>query len=150
MAAAGGAPASQDKASDAAQQVAQRQQPARQQTREPQSQTQTPVQQPREPAVKRGDLVKPGPGVVQPRVTRRARPVYPPVAARLNREASVDVQVLVDENGKVVDAMISGEKQRFGFDEAALDAARKSVFAPANKDGVAVKMWTTIRFEFRR
>jgi len=141
-AATGGGDASQEKAGDVAQQLAQRPQPT-EQTREPEP-------KPKEPAVKRGELVKPGPGVIQPRVTRQARPVYPTVAARLNREASVDVQVLVDENGKVLDAMIAGEKHRFGFDEAALDAARKSAFAPANKDGIPVKMWTTIRFEFKR
>jgi len=143
---AAGGSAEQEKAAESAQQVAQRQQPTK--TQEPAAAQPPPT--PKEPAVKRGELVKPGPGVIQPRVTRRARPVYPTVAARLNREASVDVQVLVDENGKVIDAMINGEKHKFGFDEAALDAARKSSFAPANKDGVPVKMWTTIRFEFKR
>ncbi len=138
-----GGAATQEKASDVAQQLAQRKTPAKPQPAEPEP-------QPKEPAVHRGDLVKPGPGVIQPRVTRRGRPVYPAVAARLNREASVDVQVLVDENGKVVDAMIAGEKHKFGFDEAALEAARNSVFDPANKDGVPVKMWTTIRFAFKR
>ena len=148
MAAAGDGSASQEKAGDVAQQLAQRQQQPTE-TREPEPQPK-PQPKPKEPAVQRGDLVMPGPGVVQPRVTRQARPVYPPVAARLNREASVDVQVLVDENGKVIDAKVTGEKHKFGFDEAALDAARKSIFRPAAKDGVPVKMWTTIRFEFRR
>jgi TonB family protein len=109
-----------------------------------------PEPEPRKPTVQVGALVKPGPGVTQPRVVRRGKPTYPPVAARLDKEATVDVQVLVDENGQVVDARISGKKPRFGFDEAALEAARESVFAPAEKDGVRVKMWTTIRFVFRR
>lgn len=109
-----------------------------------------PEPEPQEPEVQVGDLVKPGPGVTQPRVVRRASPTFPPVAARLNKEATVDVQVLVDENGKVREARISGENPRFGFDEAALEAARASQFDPAEKDGVRVKMWTTIRFVFRR
>lgn len=106
--------------------------------------------EPQAPKVKVGDLVKPGPGVIQPRVVRRAAPSFPPVAARLNREATVDVQVLVDENGHVLEATIQGKRARFGFDDAALDAARKSVFEPAEKDGVRVRMWTTIRFVFKR
>lgn len=106
--------------------------------------------EPEKPKVQVGELVKPGPGVIQPRVVRRATPTYPPVAARLNREATVDVQVLVDENGRVLEATIQGKKPRFGFDEAALEAARKSAFEPAEKDGVRVKMWTTIRFVFKR
>ncbi len=109
-----------------------------------------PEPEPQEPQVQVGDLVKPGPGVTQPRVVRRASPTYPPVAARLNKEATVDVQVLVDENGEVQEARIGGDNPRFGFDEAALEAARASQFDPAEKDGVRVKMWTTIRFVFQR
>jgi len=134
----------QEKAGDVAQQLAQRQ-PAK-----AQQPVAKPAPEPKEPSVHPGDLVKPGPGVVQPQIITQARPVYPPVAARLNREATVDVQVLVDEHGRVIDAMISGNKARYGFDEAAVAAARKSVFRPANKDGVPVKMWTTIRFRFKR
>jgi TonB family protein len=137
----GGTPAGQQARS----QPAKTQKPAEPAPREPE-----PEPEPKEPTVQVGDLVKPGLGVTQPRVVKRAAPTYPPVAARLNREATVDVQVLVDENGRVVDARISGKRPRFGFDEAALDAARASVFAPAEKDGVRVKMWTTIRFVFTR
>ena len=103
-----------------------------------------------EPEVKRGQLVSPGPGVIQPRVTRRAQPAFPPAAARLNREATVDVRVLVDETGQVIEAEVEGRRAGMGFDEEALKAARSSAFQPATKFDVPVKMWTTLRFEFRR
>jgi outer membrane biosynthesis protein TonB len=36
-----------------------------------------------------------------------------------------------------------------GINEAALAAARTARFEPATKDGVRVKMWTTLRLPFR-
>ncbi len=109
-----------------------------------------PKPEPVEPQVRVGELVEGGPGVVAPRVVRRASPVFPPVAVRLHKTATVDVRVLVDENGKVADTEIAGHKSGFGFDEAALDAARASSYAPATKLGVKVKMWVTVRFVFGR
>ncbi len=110
-----------------------------------------PVQQaPRpQPSVQTGDLVQPGTGVAAPRLASSLDPRYPPAAKRLNRAAQVDVKVLVDEHGKVLDADRIGAKAGFGFDEAAIDAARRAVFQPATKDGVKVKMWTTLRVNFR-
>jgi TonB family protein len=69
---------------------------------------------------------------------------------RLNRGATVVVRVLVDESGQVVEAEIEGRKAGLGFDEEALQAARSSTFQPAKKFDVPVKMWTTLRFDFRR
>lgn len=101
------------------------------------------------PQVQYGDLVQQGPGVVAPRLSSRLDPRYPPAAQRLNRAAQVDIKVLVDEKGKVMDAERVGAKAGFGFDEAALDAARRAAFQPATKDGIRVKMWTTIRVAFK-
>lgn len=106
-----------------------------------------PVRQ--QPQVQFGDLVQQGPGVTAPRLSSRLDPRYPPAAQRLNRAAQVDIKVLVDERGKVMDAERVGVKAGFGFDEAALDAARRATFQPATKDGIRVKMWTTIRVAFK-
>lgn len=110
-----------------------------------------PVQQaPRpQPSVQTGDLVQPGTGVAAPRLASSLDPRYPPAAKRLNRAAQVDVKVLVDEHGKVLDADRIGAKAGFGFDEAAIDAARRAAFQPATKEGVKVKMWTTLRVNFK-
>lgn len=102
-----------------------------------------------QPQVQYGDLVQQGPGVVAPRLASRLDPRYPLAAERLNRAAQVDIKVLVDEKGKVMDTERVGAKAGFGFDEAALDAARRAVFQPATKDGIRVKMWTTIRVAFK-
>jgi TonB family protein len=109
-----------------------------------------PVQAPpRQPQVQVGDLVQAGPGVVAPKLVSQPDPRYPPAAQRLNRAAQVDIKVLVDERGRVLDSELLGAKAGFGFDEAALDAARRAVFQPATKDGVRVKMWRTMRVNFK-
>jgi serine/threonine-protein kinase len=101
------------------------------------------------PAVRRGDLVEAGPGVAPPVLVSAAEPAYPPLAARLRRQARVVVRVLVDEDGGVARAeVVSGDKSNLGFNEAALAAARKSTFRPAQKDGVPVKMWSEMPFSF--
>lgn len=103
----------------------------------------------RTPRVRRGELVVPGSGVVPPRLLREPKPRYPEFARRTRREGVVAIEVLVDENGLVRDARVA-EPVGFGFDEAALQAARKAEFDPATKDGVEVKMWTRIRIAFRQ
>jgi TonB family protein len=104
---------------------------------------------PAKPKVQVGDLVEPGPGVTAPRLSSRLEPRYPAAARRLRRSATVDVRVLVDERGRVLDADQVSAKAGLGFDDAALDAARRAVFHPAAKDGVRVKMWTTLRVVFK-
>jgi protein TonB len=102
------------------------------------------------PPVQRGELVEPGPGVVAPRTIRIPGARYPPLAQRQRQEAMVLVSVLVDENGTVIEARVDqGGPPGYGFDEAALEAARASSFHPATKDGVEVKMWKQIRLGFR-
>jgi protein TonB len=91
-----------------------------------------------------------GPGVIAPRLLRRATPRFPPLAARLNKEATVEVRLLVDENGNVAEAEIEGRNPGYGFDEEALKAARASTFQPATKFEVPVKMWTSMRFAFKK
>jgi TonB family protein len=99
-----------------------------------------------------GDLVTPAtaPGISAPKMTSRLDPRYPMQAQRMNKSAQVDIKVLVDEKGHVLDTQRSGAQAGFGFDEAALEAAKRAVFQPAaTRDGVRVKMWTTIRVSFQ-
>ncbi|HSS75783.1 MAG TPA: TonB family protein [Thermoanaerobaculia bacterium] len=107
-----------------------------------------PAPAPRPAQVQAGDLVQPGPGVAAPKLLGQLEPRYPPAAQRLNRAAQVHIKVLVDERGRVMDAEGLGAKAGFGFDEAALDAARRASFQPATKEGVKVKMWMTLQVNF--
>ena len=111
-----------------------------------------PVQQAQAPAVRKtqfGELVQFGAsGATPPKLASRLEPRYPAAAQRLNKAADVDIKVLVDESGRVTDAQRIGQKAGFGFDEAALEAAKRAQFNPATKDGVRVKMWYTLRVKF--
>ncbi len=108
-----------------------------------------PVQAPQVRKTQPGDLVQAGPGVTAPRLTSRVDPRYPASAQRLNKAATIDIRVLVDETGRVLETQRVGAKAGFGFDEAAIDAARRASFTPATKEGVRVKMWYTMRVAFQ-
>jgi serine/threonine-protein kinase len=102
----------------------------------------------REPA-RKGDLVTPGPGVQSPTLRESVQPHYPLIARRLSKAAAITLRVLIDENGRVVEVEQLGEKAGYGFDEEAVDAAKRMVWNPAVKDGVAVKVWWTLRVAFK-
>ncbi|MFY9824424.1 MAG: energy transducer TonB, partial [Thermoanaerobaculia bacterium] len=102
----------------------------------------------RQSQVQVGDLVQLGPGVTAPKLLAKLEPRYPPAAQHLNRAAQVNLKVLVDERGRVMDAEGLGAKAGFGFDEAALDAARRAKYQAATKDGVKVKMWMNLQVNF--
>ncbi len=101
-------------------------------------------------AVRRGDLVTPGPGVAKPQLISLPNPRYPEIAKRTNRQATVVVPILVDENGDVTQVKPPTQKAGFGFDEAAMEAARRASFRPASKGGVPVKMWMELSVQFRQ
>jgi len=107
----------------------------------------TPAAEP-EP-VEVGQLVEPGPGVTPPRIVNRPSPRYPPSARRLGKVATVQIRVLVDENGRVLETEQVGPDVGFGFDQEALNAARGTTWRPAMKSGVPVRMWVDLRIEFR-
>lgn len=116
---------------------------------QPAAPTPAPVPAPRQ--IQFGDLVQTGtPGVTTPKLKGRLDPRYPAAAQRLNKAATVDIKVLVDENGRVLEAQRVGPKAGLGLDEAALEAARRATFtAGTTREGVRVKMWTTIRVSFQ-
>ncbi|HLF57727.1 MAG TPA: energy transducer TonB, partial [Thermoanaerobaculia bacterium] len=98
--------------------------------------------------VRQGDLIKPGVGVVPPRVVRKPGLAYPALAKRMKREATVTVRVLVDENGRPSEVQAAGDKAGFGLDEAAVEYARGCLFEPAKKNGIKVKMWYDLKVSF--
>ncbi|MEJ5166866.1 MAG: TonB family protein, partial [Thermoanaerobaculia bacterium] len=97
---------------------------------------------------KTGDLVQPGtPGLIPPKKISDVAPVYPPIAKMQKIKGNVDVRVLVDEKGNVIEAAaISGNPI---FKTEAENAARKTKFNPAEIDGVKVKCYYTLTFKFQ-
>lgn len=108
---------------------------------------------PAEPApnapVKVGDLVGPGDGVVEPRVTRLAQiSGLPPQARNIQRGRGEPlgtplILALIDENGRVAEVRIVKASPYKFVDDAAVNALKGSAIEPATKNGVKVKMWKT-------
>ena len=101
-------------------------------------------------ATQPGDLVEQGPGVIGPLVQSFQPPAYSEVARRVGATGTVRVAVLVDENGRVLEArLVEGLRQKVGLDEQTLEAARRATFMAATKDGVPVKMWHELAVQFQ-
>jgi TonB family protein len=108
-----------------------------------------PPAAPAEP-MRRGDFIlRRGPGVAEPVPLDLPRYDYPAAARGSGHQANIRVGVLVDEEGKVLDvALRERDTSNLGFNEAALEAARKTRFQPATRDDLPGKMWTELIFEF--
>lgn len=101
----------------------------------------------KEPEVSRGDLVGPGPGVIEPELISKPRVVYPPIARqqRVRVAGKVVLLVLVSEEGAVQETRLQqGLPSRSGINEAVISAVGSARFKPATKNGVPVKMWRTV------
>lgn len=101
----------------------------------------------KKPKYKTGDLVEPTtPGLIAPKLIKKASAEYPPIAKMQRIQGKVDVKILVDENGNVIEAKaFSGHTI---FRPEAEKAALKSKFSPAEIDGVKVKCYYTLSFSF--
>ena len=100
--------------------------------------------------MRRGDLILRGlPNVVEPEPRDFPAYSYPAVALGSGKAARVRVRVLVDEEGRVAEAALrEADGSGLGFDEIALETARKTPFHPATRDDIPGRMWTELIFEF--
>jgi TonB family protein len=110
-----------------------------------------PSTQPAPPALRPGTLVNlSDPGVIAPVAERTPSVIYPPIALRQRVEGTVELNVLIDEKGNVVDAQIvAGAASKAGLNEAALENVKKRRYRPATKDGIVVKVWVPVRVQFK-
>jgi TonB family protein len=87
---------------------------------------------------------------------KQAVPAFPLRATQLRWETNLDhvvrLKVYVSEQGQPLKvSLIEGVPGAFGFDEAAIEAANKSTYGPATKDGKPAKGWTPeIAYRFPR
>jgi TonB family protein len=85
-------------------------------------------------------------GVVNGKAKYLAQPTYPQAAKQVRAGGKVEVQVMIDETGRVVSAnVLSGNPL---LRDAAVNAARKSIFAPTKLSDVPVKVSGVIVYNF--
>lgn len=89
------------------------------------------------------------PAEIRPVLLGFEPPPYPQAARLFRREATVELRLLVGEDGRVLQADIVGSPAGFGFDEAAGEAALKAVFQPGRRDGRPAVMEARLAVNFR-
>lgn len=82
-----------------------------------------------------------------PSFKNRVVPVYPDAAKRAEVEGVVQLEVLIDENGRVVSVKVL-RGLGYGLDEAAVEAVKQSTFVPGLKGKEAVPVRLRIPFRF--
>ncbi|PYS21651.1 MAG: hypothetical protein DMF72_16405 [Acidobacteria bacterium] len=85
-------------------------------------------------------------GILNERAIDLPKPVYPPEAKKVHAAGQVQVKVLLDETGKVISAqaVFGPESLR----AAAVEAAHRARFKPTIDNGVAVKVFGVITYDF--
>lgn len=118
-----------------------------------------PPPPPPPPAPKAAPVVEPPPPPAPPTVQRSSGPLngkalnlvqpsYPEAARRLSISGQVRVEITIGENGRVIDAKVTGGHilLRQGVEQA----ARSSVFAPTTLNGKPIKVSGYITYNFTK
>jgi TonB family protein len=93
-------------------------------------------------------VLKVSKGVTAGTAVTRASPIYPPIAKQMKAWGEVQVEITIDENGRVIEAKaVSGPPV---LRAAAEEAARKWVFRPMRVDGKSMKQRNVLTFNFSR
>ena len=88
-------------------------------------------------------------GIVLPTPKFRVKPKYPDAAKKAEKEETVILQATIDENGLPKD-IVALTNHGFGFEEAAIEALKKTTFRPATKGGKAITLENVqIPYEFK-
>lgn len=85
-------------------------------------------------------------GVLNGKATSLPKPAYPPAARAVRASGAVAVQVLIDENGRVVSASATSGHPLLR--NAAVSAARGARFSPTMLSGQPVKVTGIITYNF--
>jgi TonB family protein len=94
-----------------------------------------------------GGPYHPGSGIEPPRVLTEVRPTYTEEARRLGVRGDVQLEVVVQQNGRVGNVRVV-RGLGAGLDQKAIDAVRQWRFAPARRQGSAVDVVVQIAVEF--
>jgi TonB family protein len=85
---------------------------------------------------------------VAPVCTYRPTPAYPEMAAQAGVEGAVTLWVYVRTDGSVADVQLYNSSGLSSLDEAAMSAAWNTRWTPAQNNGMAVGVWTTLTYNF--
>lgn len=76
-------------------------------------------------------------------------PKYPAVSIRMGDEGLVDIEFLIDLDGRVADSRIANSSGHDVLDKAARDALSLCRFTPGTVDGKPERSWAHLRYRWR-
>jgi TonB family protein len=85
---------------------------------------------------------------VAPVCTFRPTPSYPEMAAQAGVEGVSTLWVYVKTDGTVADVQLYNSSGLSSLDNAAISAAWNTRWTPAQNNGIAVGVWTTLQYSF--
>lgn len=101
------------------------------------------------PASRMAGVLRPGPGVEMPFPLGFPEARYPAAARGRGLKVDVHLDILVGEQGQVLEAVVrEGDSSGLGFNEAAVDAALATRFQPATRWDLPGKAWTELIIQF--
>jgi TonB family protein len=94
-------------------------------------------------------VVRPGAGVVSPRLIKGSRPNYTADAMHGKITGNVVLEAVVETDGTVGEVRVKWSLDReFGLDDEAVRSVKKWQFAPGKKDGIAVPVLVEVEMTF--
>ena len=85
--------------------------------------------------------------VLNSKLITAPQPIYPTIAKQTRTQGSVNIQILVDEQGRVISAQVMSGNPFLS--PAAKEAAMRARFTPTTLNGVPVKIQGVITYNFR-
>ncbi len=85
---------------------------------------------------------------IYPEMIFEQLPEYPRLARQAGLEGILWVEVLIDEEGNVIDAIVGKSSGVISLDNAAVKAAYKNKFQPGIQNGRPIKVWVTYKVDF--
>jgi TonB family protein len=84
----------------------------------------------------------------EPELVDRIDPMYPEEAKQAGLEGTVYTKMWIDDNGKVVEAIVTKSDNPV-FNQASMEAALQWTFKPATANGKPIAVWVTVPFRFK-
>ena len=84
-----------------------------------------------------------------PRLRRNIRPVYPEGARERGESGAVTIEILVGADGSVADVSVAASSGFADLDEAAVKAARRARFVPAESGGRPVASRARLTLDYK-
>jgi protein TonB len=89
------------------------------------------------------------PGITEPALMKEVKPQYTAEAREKKIQGVVELEAVVLEDGTVGDVNVTKSlDQTYGLDQAAVDALKRWLFKPGQKDGKAVRVLVAVEMSF--